>query len=839
MIYDPNLSPEENLRLYDEVITRDKERSRNLSSYLSELKKDLEIKKNIGKIESQILFYEDALNKKKINGKALTEEQLNLLKQRVDSMKESVNYAKNLVSQTNYFNTALKAGYSQLEKGLATIPGYLNQVDGTTKQLNLSLGITGEKARIITKNITDAATSTAQLNGTVESLSKIYNSYTENTGRANILNEKQLSTINEIRVGLGLSEQEAGKLVSQMTEMGVSVAGANKFLEETVNKSAKLGLNGQQTIKIVEQNLKKANTYNFQGGLKAFGEMVQYTQRMKLNVDSMFATMDKFSTLEGAIDASANLQVLGGEFAKLADPMTMGFLARNNPEEFTKQIGNMTKGLAVFNKETGQFQISAYNMDRLRKVAEITGQEVSTLVESSQQMSKMQAIGSKLIGLSPEDKELVTNMAEFKDGKWVVDFGEGPKEINKIQSQQLQNYRAVEKTLAERAKEAQTFDKVWVNTVNQFKAAFLPLLPKLTTAIEIFRSILESTVIPALDMLKSVNEKFGGFTTALIAIASAGGLFGGIVLVKTLIGALTGFTKKGITNVVSNVIPGAGGGLGGGTSVANAQSTGQMAQSLKAIPDAATLTAKAKGIAAIGVAALGIGAGIGLATMGISKMVEAFKGLSDKQMSAALQSIALVMGSFTIGILALSQASVASAPGLAALSLSFVGIGAGIGLATLGISKMLDSFSGLKNLNVTGIGRDIGEIGSSLALLAISDSSDGVKILQKIGKLDFSPMNNAFKGVNDFIKSDTKKLKELRDTITAIKEFKGNNELSNLIKEFKGIISKPLEVKFANKDIAIRTDVTLMLDKDVLVRKLNIGKNAVIEYKNIKRGLNG
>jgi len=130
-------------------------------------------------------------------------------------------------------------------------------------------------------------------------------------------------------------------------------------------------------------------------------------------------------------------------------------------------------------------------------------------------------------------------------------------------------------------------------------------------------------------------------------------------------------------------------------------------------------------IAALGVAFLGLGAGIGLAAWGMSTLVAAFKGLTGGEMVGAIIAIALVFAGLVatlyFGIPAL--AGLGTAAGYAALPL--LAVGAAILMIGFGISLVLDSFADLAKA-FEGIAKIKEGVAESLTILfATAGSLDG------------------------------------------------------------------------------------------------------------------
>lgn len=130
-------------------------------------------------------------------------------------------------------------------------------------------------------------------------------------------------------------------------------------------------------------------------------------------------------------------------------------------------------------------------------------------------------------------------------------------------------------------------------------------------------------------------------------------------------------------------------------------------------------------IMAVGVALLLVGAAIAVASLGLAKLVESFKGLENAGM--ALGAITVVMAGF-VGMLAimipiitvLGKVATGVAGPLLALGAAFLMIGLGIGLATYGVSKLIDSISKLNTEQLASVPKILLSIVVPMTLLGIS-----------------------------------------------------------------------------------------------------------------------
>ena len=128
------------------------------------------------------------------------------------------------------------------------------------------------------------------------------------------------------------------------------------FLNETIRTSREMGLNSNKVIKVLQTNMKSMQQYSFSRGVKGMVEMSKMAVKMRMDVGEMLGMADKFYQPEAAIEAAANLQLLGGDIAQaFGDPFTVMYEARNKPEELAKRVGKMTENMVSFNEQTGEF----------------------------------------------------------------------------------------------------------------------------------------------------------------------------------------------------------------------------------------------------------------------------------------------------------------------------------------------------------------------------------------------------------------------------------------------------------------------------------------------------
>jgi hypothetical protein len=140
-------------------------------------------------------------------------------------------------------------------------------------------------------------------------------------------------------------------------------------------------------------------------------------------------------------------------------------------------------------------------------------------------------------------------------------------------------------------------------------------------------------------------------------------------------------------------------------------------------------------ILALGAAILMIGGGIAIAAIGLAQLVASFKELSGGQIAGALGAVVAVMAGF-VGIIyamvpaigMLAGVSSAAALPMLAFGAAILMVGAGVAIAALGMSKLVESFKGLSPEQAFAAAVSIGAMAAAFyfltpALIAVATSA--------------------------------------------------------------------------------------------------------------------
>jgi hypothetical protein len=260
-------------------------------------------------------------------------------------LKDAVLSVKNISTEFRKFATDSKAQYEWAE-----------QLAEKSKETAVNIGISVGRSQEFTKSFNRATSEVQKFGGSASDVQSIMEEFGENSGRARIISPEEVSNIFLLTKGLNLTNQSAGALLERMDLMGVSVNNSNELLNSLTVESQKLGLNASKVAQTLANNFDKMSNMSFKGGVKGMTEMAKLAVQMRMDVGDMLGMAEKFYEPEQAIEAVANLQMLGGDIAEaFGDPFETMYLARNKPEELAKKVQTMTENMIQFNEETGEY----------------------------------------------------------------------------------------------------------------------------------------------------------------------------------------------------------------------------------------------------------------------------------------------------------------------------------------------------------------------------------------------------------------------------------------------------------------------------------------------------
>jgi hypothetical protein len=336
---------------------------------------------------------------------------------------------KSMYSKLLDFSTNLQDQYKSAE-----------QLAKTFKQTSVNIGIGYQNQKILGSEFNKSVMLVERLGGNMDDVNTIYSKFADQSGRVRILDDEEVQRIFAIEQATGLMGDSAAALAERFDLMGV---GSEQFAEnvnQILKDSQKLGLNSSKVVKVLSDNFENMQRMSFRGGVKAMTEMSKLAVKMRIDVSDMLGMADKFYEPEAAIEAAAQLQLMGGDIAEaFGDPFETMYLARNKPEELANRLQSMTENMVAFNEETGEYELPAEARQQLSFAAEQLGLAKDSVIDMAFQSSKMKDIKLSVGGdFTEEQLDKISSIAKFKDGQWKVDVGDESVAVDGLDTDQLE-----------------------------------------------------------------------------------------------------------------------------------------------------------------------------------------------------------------------------------------------------------------------------------------------------------------------------------------------------------------------------------------------------------------
>lgn len=527
------------------------------SSKINNLQKDLDrgLTSEIGKSGKELKILKkqnnELLKKLKIEKQTLgiIDDNLSSLKNQTTELKKHVNSSNAISASFKSVNGFLKSTPSLVKAGFGKLKSLgILEMDKAIRNARLEMGIFSKQGDAFYNNIENISYSTNNLGIGIEELAKMQSQYSNEIGRSVQFTQASADAMAQLAKGTNLGVEGAAAFAAEMDNFGVSMETTRDYVEQTVNSSHEMGLNTSKVIKNLQNNLKLANKYNFKNGIKGLAHMAQLSTKFKVDMGMVSGMADKLFDIEGAVDMSAQLQVMGGEWAKLADPFKLMYQAREDTDALFESVINATKGAAKFNKESGDFTLSGMELHKLKTVAEATGLDFEQLAQSAKSAAKFSKIKSSMnISMDEKTTDFITSMAEYDTtkGQYKIQLTDDKgKTVEKYVNALSANDKAMitttikqKATLKEQAENARNFEDEWNSTINMFKSAVLPLVKELNVSL-----------VPE---FQKFREKLlnGGFVDSIKSLASNIGSFIGNMMASPLIKFVGEFPKLSATLV--------------------------------------------------------------------------------------------------------------------------------------------------------------------------------------------------------------------------------------------------------------------------------------------------
>ena len=328
------------------------------------------------------------------------------------------------------FRTLKEVGQKIIEDTGSQIALYAEQQAGLLVQINTKAGLTGKFSEQFRDALTDANPRLLQLGVSFDDLVDASIRLVRETGKFATNSQQTWERAGEVAKAYVGDLDELVSMVPEFQKIGFGFSDANEKIASAGKAALSVGLQSQKVTGELKTNLSKLNEYGFRNGVEGLSAMIRKSIEFRTNMEDVYRIAEKVMSPEGAIELSANLQVLGGAIGDFNDPMKLMYMATNNVEGLQDALIGAASSLATYNSEQGRFEITGINLRRAKEMASQLGMSLGDLSKTAIATAERTRASTELMArgltVSDKDKEFLTNIAQMKEGKMVIELGSSP-----------------------------------------------------------------------------------------------------------------------------------------------------------------------------------------------------------------------------------------------------------------------------------------------------------------------------------------------------------------------------------------------------------------------------
>jgi len=493
-------------------------------------------------------------------------------------------------------NSVLGSMYSFAKGILTTAFNNYMAMQKAVGGLAADIGLAKVDSKQLLINFTEMTDTAMRFGGSMEDVVKMIGGFTEVTGKNRLINSEDVENLTKLGLGTNLGIDGATKLAAEFDNLGISIDEVTKSTNTARDLGAKLGLNVGKILSQYQQLVVGLTGFQMKSGLDNMVKLATQATQLRMDITQISQKMsDSFFEPEGAVEAAAKMQVLGGQFAeKFGDAFELMYKAQNTPEEFAKDLMDATKGLAQKNSD-GIFYIPPAQMRILKEAATGLGVDFEQMkngaIEQAKLADKMNALTKMGVGgmFSDQDKMALSNLIRFDDKQkgYVIKNSKGADTLleNLTDTNQFREIIEQKKKDEKSANDRMSFMDKISNLFNRFTNSFTQVFAQIFDQLESsgfmdqldeFMDSMVKLIIPGLKGLfdpngglaKTLDDIFKGTTsiiTKLIDVMKGNGSFwdkiknGFVTLATELWGLIGPYLKYGFGKLfqsIGDILPG-------------------------------------------------------------------------------------------------------------------------------------------------------------------------------------------------------------------------------------------------------------------------------------------
>jgi hypothetical protein len=317
----------------------------------------------------------------------------------------------------------------------------------------------------------------AALGGSVADAMRIQLEVTKELNTNTILLGETTQDLFTAGKAVGVATENIGGMVGAFQDAGVSAGNIRDRIQDTVDVARRVGVNTTAVFSMVQSNLSRLNEFGFTRGVEGLAKMAATAASMRVNMNEIFNFAARAFNPESSMELVASFQRLGVATGDLADPFRLMYLASEDVEELTNQVGKMTEQFSYFDEETKEFKLFPNAKRDLREIEQATGIAYQELVKMSVAQQKLNQITGqfRIQGVSEEDKMFIANVAQYSQqrGGFTVKIGKDEKLVSELSTTDLEELKKSSEpvTLEDIAKSQLTEAQLMNATMNQLLLA--------------------------------------------------------------------------------------------------------------------------------------------------------------------------------------------------------------------------------------------------------------------------------------------------------------------------------------------------------------------------------
>jgi len=235
----------------------------------------------------------------------------------------------------------------------------------------------------------------AQYGISAKELNDFQQSYSEAVGRNIVLSKQQLAHMSAL--AKITDSATAGQLVDEFDKIGVGIAGTTAKVGLMQERAKSLGINATKATKILKDNIQQAARYSFRNGVADIEKMSLKAASMRMDMNAIMSATERFADIEGAITNSANIQMLGGSFAReFSNPMGAMYEAMADPAAFQERILRTIQGKGKYDTKTGTVTFDPVTMRMMHELAKNLGMSVDQITNPAMAEVQNQKVEEEL-----------------------------------------------------------------------------------------------------------------------------------------------------------------------------------------------------------------------------------------------------------------------------------------------------------------------------------------------------------------------------------------------------------------------------------------------------------